>query len=151
MMYDIRQTTSYAYASKAAYARHVLRLTPIDRPHQRVYATALDIHPAPVKRREGQDFFGNRLTWIGFNEPHDRLTIKVAARVSVEPSAEPSSLATPPWETVRDAVFMTTDIGALSPAHFLFPSRQVSLDPEIRDYARRSFGARRPVLDGAAE
>ena len=57
MIYDVRQTTSYTYASKVAYAHHVLRLTPIDRAGQRVQASALDIVPAPVGRREGRDFF----------------------------------------------------------------------------------------------
>ena len=31
VIYDVRQTTTYAYASPVAYARHVLRLTPINR------------------------------------------------------------------------------------------------------------------------
>jgi len=31
MIYDIRQVTTYDYASAVAYARHVLRLTPIHR------------------------------------------------------------------------------------------------------------------------
>ena len=83
MIYDVRQTTSYAYASKVAYAHHLLRLTPIDRADQRVQAAALDIQPAPVRRREGRDFFGNRLTWIDLAEPHDRMVIKVAARAPV--------------------------------------------------------------------
>ena len=45
MIYDVRQATIYHYASPVAYAHHVLRLTPIDRPRQRVHATALDIDP----------------------------------------------------------------------------------------------------------
>jgi hypothetical protein len=45
MIYDVRQTTAYTYASKVAYAHHVLRLTPIDRAGQRVQASALDIVP----------------------------------------------------------------------------------------------------------
>ena len=40
MIYDIRQTTTYRYASPVVYARHVLRLTPIDRVGQRVNAAA---------------------------------------------------------------------------------------------------------------
>lgn len=32
-MYDVRQTTVHTYASKVGFARHVLRLTPIDRQH----------------------------------------------------------------------------------------------------------------------
>ena len=105
MIYDIRQATIYDYASTVAYARHVLRLTPIDRPGQRVHAAALEIEPAPIGRREGQDFFGNRMTWIEFDQPHDQLVVRVAARVAVKRDPAPSASATPPWEEVRDAAF----------------------------------------------
>src|SRR6267142_7242543 len=109
MIYDVRQTTSYSYASTVAYAHHVLRLTPIDRKGQRVQAAALEIAPAPVGRREGQDFFGNRLTWIELAAPHDKMTIRVAARIAVETA--PSPPETPAWEAVRDEVFATADLG----------------------------------------
>jgi transglutaminase-like putative cysteine protease len=151
VIYDIRQTMSYAYASKAAFAHHVLRLTPINRPGQRIHAAALEIEPRPVERCEGSDFFGNHLTWIGLAEPHERLTIKVAARVAVEPAAEARPLVTPPWEVLRDATVRTSDLGPASPVHFLFPSRQVPLDLQISDYARASFAPGRPVLDGAID
>jgi transglutaminase-like putative cysteine protease len=151
MIYDIRQTTSYTYGSKVTHARHVLRLTPIDRARQRVHATALEIDPVPVQRREGHDFFGNRLTWIAFDAPHERLTVKVAARVSVEPALQLSLFDNPPWEAVRADVIASQDLGPTAPAHFLFPSRQVSLDPEIRDYVRESFPPGRPIVAGANE
>jgi transglutaminase-like putative cysteine protease len=150
MIYDIRQTTTYDYASKVSQAHHVLRLMLINRPRQRVHAAALEIRPVPVERREGSDFFGNHLTWIGLDEPHDSLAIKVAARVAVDALGSPP-LDTPPWDKVRDAVITTNDLGPHSPAHFLFPSRQVSLDADVRDYARKSFPRARPVLDGAIE
>ena len=149
MIYDVRQTAAYSYGSKVGFAHHVLRLTPIDRPFQRVQAVALDIEPAPVNRRDGKDFFGNRLTWIDLDQPHDELIIKVSARVSVEKPALPGN--TPPWEAVRNQAFTTADGGAESPANYLFPSRQVSLDPEIRDYVRESFPAGRPIYEGATE
>ena len=107
--------------------------------------------PEPINRREGQDFFGNRLTWVEIEEPHRMLTVKLAARVTVDAAAELTPLATPSWEAVREEAFATSDIGPQSPAHFLFPSRMVSLDPEIRDYTRLSFPAGRPVLDAAIE
>ena len=56
-----------------------------------------------------------------------------------------------PGKTVREEAFATSDIGPLSPAHFLFPSRIVSLDPEIRDYVRQSFTPGRAVLEAAIE
>ncbi len=151
MIYDLRQTTTYSYASNVAYAHHVLRLTPINRTHQRVHAAALEVEPAPAERREGQDFFGNHLTWIRLDQPHDQLVIKVIARVTVDSLVTIAPGATPAWEDLRDAAFSINDIGPKSPAHYLFPSRQVSLDPEIRDYARESFPPGRPVLDGAID
>jgi transglutaminase-like putative cysteine protease len=149
VIYDIRQVTTYDYASAVAYARHVLRLTPIDRPGQRVHAAALEIEPAPIARREGQDFFGNRMTWIEFDQPHDRLSVRVAARVAVKRDVAPQ--ASPAWEAIRDAAFASTDLSPNSPVHYVFPSRQVSLDPEIRAYAAESFPPGRPVLDGAVD
>jgi len=147
MIYDIRQTTVCNYASPVANARHVLRLTPINRPGQRVTVTALQIVPEPAQRRETQDFFGNRVTCISLEEPHEKLTVKMSARIAVdERTASPK---TPAFEAVRDAAFAAADIGPTSPAHYLFPSRMVSLDPEIRDYARESFPPGRPVFDGA--
>src|SRR5436189_2291722 len=151
MIYDVRQTTIYHYASPVAYSRHVLRLTPIDRPGQRVHATALDIDPVPIGRREGHDFFGNRMTWIELDQPHDTLSVRVAARVAVKAEGAPQASSTPPWEEIRDAAFASTDLSPNSPAHYLFPSRQVSLDPEIRAYAADSFSAGRPVLDAAVD
>lgn len=150
MIYDVRQTTSYRYASAVAQARHVMRLTPIDRPRQRVFASAIDIDPVPVDRREGNDFFGNHMTWVVLDEPHDQFTARVAARIAVEPMPEPPQ-TTPPWEEVREAAYTSGDLSSLAPAHFLFPSRQVSLDPEIRNYAETSFTPGRPVFEAAAD
>jgi transglutaminase-like putative cysteine protease len=148
VIYDVRQTTTYAYASKVAFAQHMLRLTPIDRPRQRVHVAVLDIVPTPATRREGLDFFGNRTTWVAFDQPHELLVVKVAARVAVD-DVELPTLRTPEWEVVRDQVFASNDPVPTSPIHFVFSSRQVSLDPEIRDYAAESFAPGCPVLDGA--
>jgi hypothetical protein len=113
-------------------------------------AAVLDIDPNPAKRREGQDFFGNHMASIEIDEPHETLTVKLAARLT-SVNAVRGEPASPAWERVRDQAFGCADIGSRSPVHFLFPSRQVSLDPEIRDYARQSFAPERPVLDGAVE
>jgi transglutaminase-like putative cysteine protease len=152
MIYDIRQVTTYRYASPAAYARHVLRLTPIDRgTGQRVHAAAIEIEPAPVRRREGRDFFGNRMTWVELDRPHDTLSVRVAARVGVHPDAVPAAESTPAWESVCEQAAASRELTPSSPAHFLFASRQVSLDPEIRAYAAESFRPQRPVVAAATE
>jgi transglutaminase-like putative cysteine protease len=151
MIYDVRQITTYAYASPAAYAQHILRLVPIARERQRVTAAALDIDPAPVRRREGHDFFENRTTTIEIDAPHNTLVVKLAARITVEPVAAADFDATSPWESVREMTIASHDLGPHSPVHFIYPSRLISLDPEIRDYVGESFPAGRPILAGAVE
>jgi transglutaminase-like putative cysteine protease len=151
VIYDVRQSTIYHYASPVAFAHHSLRLTPIDREGQRVYAAALDITPTPIDRREGHDFFGNRMTFVALEEPHDSLTVRVAARVAVENKDRVEPADTPPWEEVRDKAFACADLSPRAPAHYMFPSRQVALDPAIRTYAQKSFTPGRPMLDGAID
>jgi transglutaminase-like putative cysteine protease len=151
MIYDVRQTTTYAYASPAAYAQHILRLVPIARERQRVTAAALDIDPAPVRRREGLDFFENRTTTIEIDAPHNTLVVKLAARITVEPVAAADFDSTLPWEGVREMTIASHDLGPQSPVHFIYPSRLISLDPEIRDYVGESFPPGRPILAGAVE
>ena len=118
---------------------------------QRVTAAALDIEPAPVRRREGRDFFENRTTTIEIDAPHNTLVVKLAARITVEPVAPADFDATAPWEQVRDETIASDDLGPRSPVHFIYPSRLISLDPEIRDYVGESFPPGRPILAGAVE
>lgn len=151
MIYDVRQATTYVYGSTVAYAHHILRLMPVNRPDQRVLAAALDITPAPAERREGTDFFGNRVTWITFDQPHNSLGIRFAARISVDRDATIDPDTTPGWQDVRAAVPGVADLSPLSPAHFLFPGRLVPLADEIRDFAAESFPDNRPILAGAVE
>jgi transglutaminase-like putative cysteine protease len=151
MIYDVRQTTTYVYETAVTRARHVLRLLPVARPGLHVTAAMLDIDPAPARRHEASDFFGNWTTVTEIEQPHETLTVKLAARVSVAP-AEPLDADTPPpWEIVRAETCASSDIGPRSPVHFVHPSRQVPLDPATRDYARLSFPPGRPTFAGAVE
>ena len=152
MIYDVRQETTYHYASTVAYARHVLRLEP-DRPPGPARAGGGARCRAGAGRapRRAAISSATASTWVALDQPHDKLTVRVAARVVVDRPAAVDPAATPPWEEVRAAAFASADLSPQSPAHFLFPSRQVSLDPEIRDYAAVSFPPGRPVLDGAID
>jgi transglutaminase-like putative cysteine protease len=151
MIYDVRQTTTYVYETAVTRARHVLRLLPVARDRQHVTAAMLDIDPVPVSRREATDFFRNWTTVAELEEPHETLTLKLAARVAITPVAPTDPDKSPPWESVRADTYASEDIGPSSPVHFVYPSRLVSLDPDIRDYARKSFAPGRPVLAGAVE
>lgn len=151
MIYDIRQTTTHLYETAVTRAHHALRLLPVKRPGQHVTAAVLDIDPVPFSRREAVDFFHNRITVIEIEEPHETLTVKLAARVMVDAAEALDAQVSAPWEDVRAQAHASTDIGPESPVHYLHPSRQVTLDPAIRDYARLSFPPGRPVFAGAVD
>lgn len=149
MLYDIRQTTRYSYAAPVPFARQVLRLLPVARDGQRVIAADLVITPAPTERQDGLDFFGNRITTVAFAFPHEALTLETRARVAVEAGPPPDAKATPAFEQIRRQAVAETDLGPLSPVHFLFASRVVAIDEAIGAYAAESFPPGRPILAAA--
>src|SRR5215468_6314306 len=151
MIYDVRQTTTYVYETAVTRARHVLRLLPVTRDRQRVRAAMLNIDPIPISRREATDFFHNWTTVAELEEPHETLTLKLAARISVTAVNPMDPDGSPPWESVRAETYASEDVSPASPVHFIHPSRQVSLEPEIRDYVRESFPPGRPMFAGAVE
>jgi transglutaminase-like putative cysteine protease len=151
MIYDVRQTTTNVYETAVTRAHHALRLLPVARPGQHVTAAMLSIDPVPVSRREATDFFHNWTTIIEIEEPHETLTVKLAARVMVAPAEPLDAALSPPWETVRADTCASADIGPESPVHYVHPSRQVRIDAAIRDYVRLSFPPGRPVFAAATE
>jgi len=90
------------------------------------------------------DFFGNRITSIVLAEPHDTLTVRVAA---ASPSSARGGQATPAWEEVRAAAFRVADLSPQSPR--IICSQPAGLArSEIRDYAAQASPGR-PAIDGA--
>lgn len=151
MIYDVRQKTTYTYASPVVAARHVLRLMPIDRPGQRVIAADLAIEPAPAERDESTDFFGNLTTRVALRAPHDALVVRTTATIEITAAPSPDPAATPPWESVRELAAASVDPAPGSPAHHLFPTRHVPIEPMILAYGALSFAPGRPILAGAAD
>ncbi|KAA5601144.1 transglutaminase family protein [Blastochloris sulfoviridis] len=151
MIYDVRQVTTYRYAAPVATASHVLRLSPVDRPGQRVLSMALDVEPWPAERSEARDFFGNGLTRIALHTRHEALVLRTTARIDVTPPPVPEPEVTPPWETVRELAWASADLTPTAPVHHLFPSRRVPVVADITAYAAESFARGRPILASAFE
>jgi len=151
MIYAIKQTTAYRYESPVPFARHALHLTPRSSATQEVLASAITVDPAPRERGESDDIFGNRVTHVAIETPHQSLSVTSAATVRAIEVEAPDAEATPAWKTARDAAMAAADLGPRSPAHFIYPSRFVPMAPAIRDYARMSFAGARRVLDGGID
>lgn len=151
MIYDIRQTTSYAYGSYVPFAAHVLRLMPLSQPGLDVLACDMVIDPLPSEHVVTRDFFGNATAHITLRAPHNRLTVESRSTVRLDAAPVVAAEATPAWEDVAAAAQGTTDLGPRSPAHQIYASRNVPLDAAFRDYALPFFTPRRPVLAAAVD
>lgn len=149
MIYDVRQTTSYAYGSFVPFAAHVLRLMPLPQPGLEILARDMVIDPAPSEFSATRDFFGNATTHITLKAPHNRLTVESSFTVALSPAASVDPEQTPAWEDVRAAAQGTTSFAARSPAHQIFASPRVPLDAAFAAYAAPLFPRARPVLVGA--
>ena len=151
MIYDIRHVTTYSYEAAVAFARCVVRLLPRDGDGQTVEDAVVEVTPTPALARERTDFLGNRVIDAQISTPHARLRIALRARVDVMRPAPPAAGLTPAWETTRQTALATQSLAPTAPAHFLFPSRLVALQAPVTAYARESFPAGRPVLEGAQD
>jgi transglutaminase-like putative cysteine protease len=121
MLYDIKLKVEYTFQTPAAGARQILHAMPLTIPgRQRLIAGSIDIDPQPAMRREREDFFGNRLSDIAFNEPHSKVVIGLKARVEVTGSAEPAA-ASVDLRALRHALDATTDLGPRSRCIFCRP------------------------------
>jgi len=151
VIYDVRHVTTYSYEAPVAFARCALRLLPRDDRGQRVLSSALDIKPSPVFRDERQDFFGNRVVDVSLETAHRQLRVEARSRVEVGRDEPPLLRTSPPWEEVKRRGFASSALAPSSPAHFVYPSRLVPLTEPITSYARQSFPAGAPIIDGAAD
>ncbi|MDE2514999.1 MAG: transglutaminase family protein [Rhodospirillales bacterium] len=148
MRYRVRHTTTYEYADSVDIASHMLHLSPRVLAAQSVLSSGMTIDPRGGRRRDGVDYFGNPVSWLFLDAPHDRFTVTAEAVVDVAFPAPPArSMA---WEELAAAALSAE---AQAPregraGEFTFPSPMLARDAGARDYAASSFPPGRPVLDG---
>ena len=136
MLYDLRLALEYDYAAPVHGGRHHIRVVPSTIPGvQRVVAFSLSFSPKPNRQTGFIDFFGNSVTAITMVDPHDKLEIRLTARVQVEEATPPADLS-PPLEQIALEVGRFWSVGPNSPQHFLAASPRISLAKSITEYAR---------------
>ena len=134
MLYDIRLTLEYDYDAPVHGGRHHIRVSPGNVPGiQRVIASSLAIEPAPARQNGFLDFFGNSVTAITMTEPHDKLAVRLSARVQVEDLTPPADLS-PPLERLTPEIAQYWSLAPESPQHFLAASPRIQIVPAITGY-----------------
>ena len=147
--YQIIHDTHYRYAAPVSLAQQLAHLWPRACAWQRNHAQQLQVSPQPCRRQDALDVFGNPLTRLVFERPHNEL--KVSTRLQVEVLARPaqSLQASLPWEQACTALRYSGQ--ALLPAvleatRLRFESPYVHLKQVFADYAADCFSPARPLL-----
>ncbi len=146
MKYRIHHENLYRYAEKVDLASHMLHLTPRRLAHQRVLQVDIAIEPTPTTLASGLDHFGNTVTRVSLDWPHDRFLVTLDAEVEVAFPPAPDPETTWPWERVAAAAAATGP--HWRDAEFAFPSPMAPAELAAGAFARPSFPPGRPILAG---
>ncbi|UJW87111.1 transglutaminase family protein [Devosia sp. SL43] len=149
MLYDIRLELTYDYDATVHGGRHLIRVAPITVPGvQRVVASSLSFEPRPQRESTFTDFFGNSATAVTYVEPHDRLDVRLTARVQVEDIHPPADLS-PSLQGLNREVSRYWSVEPDSPHHFLAASPRVQTVPAITDYVEAVIADTQSVMAAA--
>jgi transglutaminase-like putative cysteine protease len=149
--YTVRHRTTYTYQSDVAYSRLIAHLVPRETARQRSLAVDVTLEPAPVKRFDRSDFFGNTTSWFIVDEPHDTLEIFAESRVTIDPAPAFAPELSLPWESARTALAPPVGTETFDVVQYAFDTPLTATDAAVVSYARPSFQPARPLLDCALE
>ncbi|MDJ1636391.1 transglutaminase family protein [Rhizobium rhizogenes] len=137
MLYDLSLHMGYIYDVPASGARHIMRLLPLSlNNRQRLIAGSLKISPHPDEQSNFTDFFQHPTTSILVRNHHEKLDIRMQARVQVESQPVAADFS-PVLAKLPDEISDCWTVDSSSPHHFLGISPRLPETPEIADYARQ--------------
>ncbi|MAB97411.1 MAG: transglutaminase [Pseudomonadaceae bacterium] len=149
--YEILHDTHYRYSAPVSLAQQLAHLWPRECAWQICHGQALQVSPPPCQRIERQDVFGNPLTRMVFERPHDSLSVLARLHIEVLPRPVVHQQASPPWEQARAALGYSGQPfagEALNALRYRFESPYVHLKQRFADYAADCFPPDRPLLLG---
>ena len=149
--YQIFHDTCYHYDSPVSLAQQLAHLWPRECSWQRCTQRQLLISPQPSARRDELDVFGNPLTRLAFERPHDEL--QVNARLTVEVLARPllDFNQSPAWELTRNALTYSSrplPCDLLEASRYRFQSPYVHLKRSFVEFSQSCFPPGQPLLLG---
>jgi len=148
--YHIEHRTTYTYDSEVTGSYGLVHLRPRDLGWQTCVAHEISIEPEPADLFRHVDLYGNSNSYFHVVQPHTRLVVSSTSVVDVEVTElDPTALKVR-WEQALPAS-READPDAWEATDFTFPSPYVEVPETIRDYARQSFSAGRPIGEAAME
>ncbi len=136
MLYDLSLHMGYTYDTLAHGARHIIRVLPLSIPgRQRLVAGSIDVSPVPEERATFEDFFHQSATSVHLRAPHEKLDIRMQARVMVEAPALTADFS-PELSRLPQDLADVWSLDFQSPHHFIGASPRIGMDATISAYAR---------------
>jgi transglutaminase-like putative cysteine protease len=151
MQFTIRHRTTYRYLQEVANSHHLLHLQPRRTPTQSVSEARVQVTPAPARRVQRDDAFGNPAEWLSLDEPHTVLEILSQSCVTTETKPLPPGVGAEPWEEIRAGLEAPSGLEAVSAVQYLFDSPSVWFTVDLAGYAAESFKPGRPLLEACLD
>lgn len=147
MKYSIRLTIAHFYERPAANSRHLIRVLPRTLPgRQNLTTHLLEISPEPESQSEALDFFGNTTHSCAHRDQHAEMSINLSCHVEMHPPQTWLDLS-PDVAHLRAVCDGLTDLGPVSPLHFLGPSPRLDPNSAIRDFARDLYDSNASAVE----
>jgi transglutaminase-like putative cysteine protease len=136
MIYDVSLKISYTYEVPASGGRHVVRVLPLSLEQgQRLVVGAVSITPTPAERSDFVDFFRNPTVEILFRDLHERMEVRMQARVQVDPVPLTADFS-PQIAGLSDELTDYWSIEPASPHHFITESPRLPISSDIAAWAK---------------
>ena len=148
--YRIVHRTTYTYDAEVTGSYGQFHLRPRDLPWQSCLAHEIDIDPEPADLFRHVDLYGNTKSYFHVVRPHTRLVVTAISVVEVDRHDLDPAALDQPWEQARPSVRAEVE-DAWEATDFTFASPYVEIPAGIRDYARVSFPAGRPIGEAAID
>jgi len=147
--YQILHDTHYHYDSPVSLAQQLAHLWPRACEWQVCTERQLTISPEPTTRRDEQDVFGNPLTRLAFERPHDELLVNARLSVEVLARPEPDFTLSPAWESTCSALTYSSrplPSPLLEACRYRFESPYVHLKRSFVEFSESCFAPGRPLM-----
>ena len=147
--YQVLHDTHYRYSAPVSLAQQLAHLWPRDCERQLCHERHLTITPQPTRRQDGIDLFGNPLTRLAFERPHDELRVIACLRVEVLVREGLVLEDSPAWEEAVAALrYSGQPLSAelLEAARYRFQSPYVHLKQAFAAFAADCFAPGRSLL-----
>ncbi len=147
--YSVRHETCYEYSGEVVHSHHLLHLAPREMPHQRCTSQQVSIEPPPSLRSQAIDAFGNPITRLEFDRPHQSLRVASALELEVRQRSTHSQTSSERWEYTRNQLAYAARAPSpekLDACRYRNESPHVRIKQAFNDYSVDCFPAGRAML-----